>query len=125
MVEAVHLVDLVAERAAHYQPHDEFDAFGTGFAHIIDVLDPGEPLGIFGHAVEKCRIEFAIDETGARSLQLVAHAARAPDLHIEIFVETLDRLADRLSERIAARARRRRVKDDVDHERNDAAGPRL
>ena len=38
------------------------------------------------NAIEKAVVPFAVDETRPRPLQLVAHAARAPDLHVERLV---------------------------------------
>src|SRR6266480_3729756 len=35
-VEAIKLLHLVVERAAHHMPHDELDAFGASLAHVFD-----------------------------------------------------------------------------------------
>ena len=56
--------------------------------------------------VDELLVQGLVDESGARPLQLVAHAAGAPDLHVEILVEGLDGAAQRLPELVAAHARR-------------------
>ena len=53
----------------------------------------------------------------------MAHPARAPNLHIEIVVETVHRSRNRFTKRPAAIARWRRIGDDVDGERDDLARP--
>ncbi len=55
----------------------------------------------------------------------MAHAAGAPDLHVERLVIGLDRLADRLAEHVAAPARGNRILHDVDGEWNHRAWPGL
>ncbi len=89
------------------------------------VRDARERFRIGHELVEELRVELLVDEAGARALQLVAHAAGAPDLHLQIGVERIDGAADRLAELVAAIARRRRVLHDVDRERNHLARPRL
>ena len=125
VIEAMDLFDLGIERAAHDEPHDELDAFRAGFAHVVDVRHFGELVGFIHDAIEKAVVEFFVDETCARTLQLMAHAAGAPDLHVQIFVERIDGAADRLAELITAIAGRRRVLHDVHCKRNDLARPRL
>ena len=79
--------------------------------------------GIVDQLVEELVVPIPVDQAGARTLQLVAHAAGAPDLHLEILGIALDRLADRLSEREAARARRHGMLHDIDGEGDDLARP--
>ena len=59
--------------------------------------DRPQSLGIVVHVLEKRVVEGLIDEPGARSLQLMAHAARAPDLDVQVLLVALDRPADRLA----------------------------
>src|SRR5580704_5825999 len=70
-VEAIDLVDLVFERAAHDQPHHHLDAFGAGLAHIFEVLDAGELLRVLGQVVQKRLVELAVDQPGTRPADLV------------------------------------------------------
>src|SRR5262245_2502447 len=78
-VEAVDFVDLVVERTAHDQPHHHLDAFGAGLAHVLDVRDARELLGIARQVVEKALVPFAVDQTGARPADLVREPAGAED----------------------------------------------
>ena len=98
VVEAVHLLDLRVERPAHDEPHHQLDAFGARLAHVVDVRHLRERLGVRDQPVEEALIQLPVDQPRARPLQLVAHAAGAPDLHVEIFVERLDRATHRLAE---------------------------
>ena len=66
-VEAIDLVDLVVERAAHDQPHHHLDAFGAGLAHVFDVRNAGELLRVLGQIVEEGLVPFAVDQAGARA----------------------------------------------------------
>src|SRR5450759_295679 len=115
----------IAHGAMSDQPHHQFDALTAGLADVIDMRHGGEPLGISDQAIEEGVVELLVDQPGARPLQLVAHAAGAPDLHVERFVVGLDGLADRLAEHVAAPARGRRILHDIDRERNHRARPRL
>ena len=45
----------LSERPAHYQPHHHFDAFRSGLAKILHVLNSRHPLGL----VQKPDIELA------------------------------------------------------------------
>jgi hypothetical protein len=56
-------------------------------------------------AIEEGVVPLLVDQPGARPLQLVAHAAGAPDLHVERLVDSFDRLADRLAEHVNSAAR--------------------
>jgi hypothetical protein len=67
MVEAVDLLDLLAQRAAHDQPHHQLDAFRTRFAQIFDVRHVAQALG------------FAIRSSmNAMSNSLLIRPARGP-----------------------------------------------
>src|SRR5207244_3035735 len=52
-VEAVDLFHPLVECPAHDQPHDHFDPFGAGLAHVVDVRDARELLGILGEIIEE------------------------------------------------------------------------
>ena len=84
-----------------------------------------QPLRVGDQLVEEVVVPLAVDQAGARALQLVAHAAGAPDLHVQILPKALHRRADRLAQHPAAVARGHRIGDDVDRERNDLARPFL
>jgi len=64
-VEAINLVDLVIERAAHDEPHHHLDALGSRLAHVLHMRNAAELLGILTEVVEEGLIEFAVDQTGA------------------------------------------------------------
>src|SRR5450756_2821205 len=115
----------VAHRATGDQPHHQFDALAAGLAHIVDMRHGREPLGIGNQPIEEGGVELPVDQPGARPLQLVAHAAGAPDLDVERLVVGLDGLADRLAEHEAAPPGGRRVLHDVDGKRDHRAWPGL
>src|SRR5687768_2192616 len=50
MIEAVDFLDIAVEGAAHNQPHDEFNPFGSGLAHVADTRNIRETLGILEQA---------------------------------------------------------------------------
>src|SRR6266849_3220826 len=83
----------------------------------------GDGLGIVLEAVEEPQVELLVDQSGARSLQLMTHSAGPPDVDVQIFIEGIHRPANRLAELIAAIARRGRVRDHVDGKWYDAAWP--
>jgi hydrogenase/urease accessory protein HupE len=70
-IEAIDFVDLIAERAAHYQPHHHLDAFGAGLAHVIDMRNLDELLRILLQVVEERLVPFAVDQAGARAADLM------------------------------------------------------
>src|SRR5690606_15020017 len=76
----------VGHRAARDQPHHQLDALGAGLANVVDVRHGRQSLRIGDQPVEEGVVELAVDQPGARPLQLVAHAAGAPDLHLQRFV---------------------------------------
>ena len=123
MIEAVDLAYGPFERAAHDEPHDELYTFRARFAQVLLARNAREGLGIRDDVVEETRVELLVDEAGARTLELVAHAARAPDLHVEIRIEAVDRAAQRPAKLITAKSRGRRVLHDVHRERDHEAGP--
>src|SRR5688572_11722196 len=99
----------IAHCAACDQPHDELDALAAGLAHVLDVRHFGEICWILDQAIEKTVVPFLVDEPGTRTLQLMAHAAGAPDLYREWLVVTLHGPADSFAELEAAPARGRRI----------------
>ena len=115
----------VGHGAAGDQPHHQLDALRPRFAHVVDVRLVGQRDRIGDQVVEEGRVEVAVDEAGAGPLQLVAHAAGAPDLDVERLVVRLDGTADRAAQGEAAPAGRDRVLDDVHRERDHPARPRV
>ena len=73
--------------------------------------------------VEERVVELRVDEARAGPLQLVAHAAGAPDVDREVLVVALHRPADRLAQHVAAVAGRRRVLHHVHGQRDDPHRP--
>src|SRR5258708_194143 len=86
MVEAVKRLGLRAERAAHDQPHDKLNALRARLAHEFQVLHLCKTDRVLHETVHERAVERRVDETGPRALQLVAHAAGAPDVHVEVRV---------------------------------------
>src|SRR6266536_1612991 len=123
MVEAVELLDVAAQSAAHDQPHDQLDALGARLAQILDVWHEREAVRVVDQPVEERGVELLIDEARTRPLQLVAHAAGAPDVDREVVVEALDGPTDRLAQVVAAVTGRGWVLHDVHGERDDLHGP--
>ena len=83
-VEDGHVVQVVAELV------------GQRCARIVQRgQDPVRLLGVTLKHVEKPVVPLAVEQPGARPLQLVAHPAGAPDVHVERFVVRRDRAADR------------------------------
>src|SRR5262245_48075478 len=52
-IEAVDLVDLLIQRAAHDEPHHHLDALGASLAHQFEMREPGELLRVPCEAVEE------------------------------------------------------------------------
>ncbi len=124
-VEAVDLVNLVSERAAHDQPHHHLDPFGAGLAHVVEMRDLGELHRILGQVVEEILVPLAVDQAGARAADLVRQPAGAEDHDLEVFGIGFDRLPQRLAEHVAAMPGRWRIHHHVDRERNDLERPLL
>ncbi len=122
-VEAVDLVDLVVERAAHDEPHHHLDAFGAGLAHVFEMRNLDEPLRILRQIIEERLVPFRVDQAGARPRNLVRQAAGTEDHNAQIVRIGLHRLLDGAPEHEAAVAGRRRIHHDVDGERNHRARP--
>src|SRR6185436_11842081 len=113
----------VRHRAARDQPHDQLDPLAAGLAHVLDVRHLRQRRGVPDQVIEKAVVPVLVDQTRARALQLVAHAARSPDLDPQRLVVPLDRFANRPAQLEAAAARGDGVMHDVDGERNHATGP--
>src|SRR5690348_13581942 len=86
------------QRAAPDQPHHELDSLGSRLAQVFDVRDPRDLAGVVDQPIEPAVVPLFVDESGTRSLELVAHSAGAPDLDIEIRVEGLHGIAEGLAE---------------------------
>jgi len=56
MIEAVDLLRVGIERAAHHEPHHEFDALGPGLAHQFEMRDPGQRFGVGRELVEEASV---------------------------------------------------------------------
>ena len=87
VVEAVHDVRRrAAGGTARDQPHHELDPLGARLSHVVDVRHLRESLGVVDDPVQKGRVPLLVDQAGARAVQLVAHPAGSPDVHVEILV---------------------------------------
>ena len=124
VVEAVQATHSGLQRPAHDEPHHQFDPFRSGFAQILDMRHARQGVRILDQLVEPEVVPTPIDQAGTRTLQLMAHAARAPHLNIQILIEALDRATHGLAELEAAMPGGRRKQHHVDGERDDPHGPR-
>src|SRR5215831_15765297 len=100
VVEAVQLLDGGPHGAAHDQLHDQLDPLGARLAHVLDVRHQCQVVRVADQPVEERVVERGVDEPGARALQLVAHAAGAPDVDREVLAVALHRPADRLAQHV-------------------------
>jgi len=64
------------------QPHHQLDSFTARFVHVVELGDGSSGSRIMNQLVQKGVVKFFVDESGARALQRVAHAAGAPDVHV-------------------------------------------
>src|SRR3546814_10124378 len=96
MIETMQGPCLPAQRPAHDQPHHHFDALAAGFTQIFDMRNVAQGIAFADKAIEEHIVPFAVDQAGAWTLDLVAHAPCAPDLYVKIFREAFDRALDRL-----------------------------
>src|SRR3989338_8169257 len=90
---------------------------------LLRVLENQVAHGVVDELVEEGVVKLFVDEAGARALQLVAHATRAPDVHVQVFVIALHGLADGLAQVVAAAAPGHPVLHHVDGELGHRAGP--
>src|SRR5690349_7263075 len=86
VIEAMDLAHRPFERAAHDEPHHEFDAFRSRLAQVLVTRYARQRFRILDHVVEESAVELLVDESRPRTLELVTHAAGTPDLHVEILV---------------------------------------
>ena len=83
----------------------------------------GQVFGVGDQAVEELIVPFGVDQAGPWALELVAHAARAPNLHVERLVVAFDGFANRLAQGKAAGTRGHGVLHHIDVEGYHQAGP--
>src|SRR5215813_1461998 len=102
VVEAVQLFDGGPHGAAHDQLHDQLDPLGARLAHVLDVRHQRQAVRVGHQPVEKHLVERGVDEARTGPLQLVAHAAGAPDVDREVLAVALHGPADRLPKHVAA-----------------------
>src|SRR5438105_738580 len=112
-----------AQRAAHRQPHDAFDAFGAAKAHIVDVPHAGELHRVFLEQLEKAHVPFGVVEAGALAVHLVRQAAGTDDHHLQILGIRFHRTTHCLPELVAAHCGRQRILQHVNLDRNDRSWP--
>src|SRR3546814_5939466 len=74
MIETMQGPCLPAQRPAHYQPHHHFDALAAGFTQIFDMRNVAQGIAFADKAIEEHIVPFAVDQAGAWTLDLVAHA---------------------------------------------------
>src|SRR4030095_5915268 len=125
VVETINLLHLVAEGAAHDQPHHEFNRFGAGVTQVFERWNAGEAFGIAGEPVEEGLVEFPVHEAGARALDLMRHPTGAEDNDLEILLPALDGFLDRLAQHEATMAGWGGVLDHIYSQWNNPAGPRF
>ena len=77
----------IVHRATGNQPHHEFNAFAARFTHVVNVRNAGCRFRVVDQLVQKGVVKLLVNQPGSRPLQLVAHAAGAPNLHLQRLVE--------------------------------------
>src|SRR5665647_728013 len=118
--------ELVVHRPAGDEPVDQLDSFGAGLVDIIQVRPRGQAHRIRYEQVEVGIVPLRVDQARAGTLQLVAHATRPPDLHVQRFtVPLVEGAADGLAELVAAASGRDGVLHHVHGQRDHPARPRL
>jgi hypothetical protein len=96
---------------------------GARFPHVLEVRHERQVVRVANQPVEERVVKFGVDEPGTRALQLVTHAAGAPDVDGEVLAVALHGAADRLAQHVAAVAGRRRVLHHVHGQRDDLHRP--
>ena len=61
-VEAITLMHLLIERAAHDEPHHHLDAFAAGFAQVFDVRNGPRLLAVTDQQVHEHVVPFRSEE---------------------------------------------------------------
>ena len=107
------------------QPHHHLNAFAAGLAHVIDVRDVDRGFGVVDQVVQKGSVKFFVDQTCARALQLVTHAPGAPNLHVQILVKAVDRIANGTPQLKATSPAGYRVLNHIHGKRDHRARPSL
>src|ERR1700733_3229974 len=91
--------DEIRPGASRNQPHHELDAFRSRLTDVFDVGRLRQTCGIVDQTVEEFVVPLLVDQTGARPLKLMAHAASAPDMDVDVLWVAHDRFADCPAER--------------------------
>ena len=72
VVIAVYFLDgATAQRAAHGQPHQQFNALGSGLLHQFVNAVLRRPLGVADQTVHELQIKRLVDEARPRAIQLM------------------------------------------------------
>src|SRR3546814_7577214 len=87
------------------------------------MLDPACLFAFADKHVHETVVPLAIKQACTRALKLVAHAASAPDLDVEVLGKALDCTRTGLSQSPAAIPAWHRVGDDIDSQRADLDRP--
>src|SRR6185312_1099201 len=113
VVVPMHAPCLLRYRAAHDEPHDQFDAFRACLLHEFLMRHRGQALRIALDAIEKILVEGRVHGAKAPAVQLMRHTTGAEDHHAQIAWVGFNRLTDGLTELVAAARGRQRVQEDV------------
>ena len=87
---AIHII----HGTACNEPHDQFNAFTASFAHIVDVRNICSRLRVGDELVQECTVKLFVNKTRTRTLKLVTHATRSPNVDIDIFIVSFDGFAN-------------------------------
>src|SRR4051794_25852947 len=100
------LPDSGMKRTASRQPHEQLDALGARGPDELRIRIACQCSRVTHQAVHAHEIEIAVDESGARALELMRQSTGTDHQHLGIFAPALDRPTNRLSE-LEASGRRR------------------
>ena len=123
MIEAVDLTDLIVESPTHDQPHDHFDALGTGFSKIVAMRQVFYRPRVGRQFVEEIRVEFPVDQTCALALKLMRKTAGADDGNSQIFGVGLDRFTNGFTQFITTTRLWLRILNDIHTQWDYRTGP--
>ena len=105
------------------QPHHQFNSLTTRFPNIFDVWNRSGSFRIIDQLVQKLAVPLLIDQPCTWSLQLVGHAARAPNLDIQVFVILIQCSTNCLPQLKTTLPSWYGVLNHVDRKGNHRAGP--
>ena len=90
--------------ATRNEPHDQLNALTASFAHVVDVRNVSGGLRVVDELVQERIVKRFVDQACARTLKLMAHATRSPDVNVDVLVVAFNRFANGFTQIEAAAA---------------------